>query len=212
MTKAEILLLVKNLTQDQADSVTIDDYFNQVLDDLGRVSDDTMTEMEVIPLTEGTEEYTLPDNAVIERAIFFDNHELRHTTVKQLEARSKSWRAHRGRPWAYSKDEQTARVFRVYPIPDFSSTATDWSEGEPLGRGFPSDALTIFYSSRRNDKIPTWLVLPLVTQILAYEFARPSGHQAEAFAQLCQQLTTVFFKFLDVDWIGEIKPSAGDSR
>jgi hypothetical protein len=200
MTKLEILQIVKTLTQDQADNVTISGYFDQLLDDLGRLTSDIMTELEVIPLIAEQEEYTLPANAVCEHAIFLDDRELLHTTVHHLESRNMNWRDHRGKPWAYTKDEQTARTFRVYPIPNFSSTATDWSEGEPLGRGFPSDALTIFYSSRANDKIPSWLVLPLVFQILSWEFARPSQHQSQAFSDFAAQLAGMTFEMIGVKW------------
>ena len=200
MTKAEVLTIVKTLTHDQADSVTIDGYFDQLIDDLGRRTFDVLTDMEVIPLVNGQEEYTLPANAVVEHAIFLDDRELRHTYVQQLEAMDMNWRDHIGKPWAYSKDEQTARTFRVYPIPNFDSTAADYSEGEPLGRGFPSDALTIFYASRATTELPTWLILPLVLQILAWEFARPSQHQSQAFADFAGQMAALTFQMIGVDW------------
>jgi hypothetical protein len=198
MTKLEVLQLVKDLTQQQADDVTIDGYFDQLLDDLGRTNADLMTEMESIPLVADQYEYTLPDRAICEHAIFFADRELRYTTVQQLEARSSSWRDHVGKPWAYTKDEQTARTFRLYPIPAASSSTSTSFNDIPLGMYLPSDALVIVYSSRDNTNIPSWLVLPIAYQIQAWEFARPSNHQSESLAALAQELSNLLFSMLGV--------------
>ncbi len=198
MTKAEILTLVQDLTQSQADSVTISSYFDQVLDDLGRILAPPLIEAEIIPLVAETNEYSFPDNAICEQAIIFNGRELRLTSTQQLSAYSASWQDHKGSPWAYTKDDSTARTFRLYPAPHATSGTEDGSPSFPLGPFIPSNSLLIFYSSRKSSNIPTWLVFPIVYQILAWEFARPSKHQSEAFASLCQELSDLFFSLLGI--------------
>lgn len=198
-TKAQILTLISTLTQGQADSVTIDLYFDTLLDDLGRLPDPPFVEAEIVPLVADTEEYALPSNAVREIAIFCDDHEVRHTFVQQLEARDRMWRDHKGTPIAYSKDESTARTIRVYPIPNYSSVIT-WDHGEPIGLDYPTDALLVLYATRANDKIPDWAVLPICYQILSWEFQRPSKHQSQAFADTCSQMAQALFQMIDIKY------------
>jgi hypothetical protein len=45
-------------------------------------------------------------------------------------------------------------------------------------------------------------VLPMCLQIMAWEFQRPAPHQSIPFSQACQQLATLFFQFLNIDFSG----------
>lgn len=198
MTKAEIITFIQDLTQSQADSVTLSGYFDQLLDDLGRIPNPPLIELEVIAAVLGTTEYTLPDNAICELAVFYDDRELSRTTAQQLEARSLSWRDHSGKPWAYIKDDSTARTIKLYPAISAAHFIATNTPGIPMGTGIPSNPITIIYASRANDKIPNYLALPITLQILSWEFARPSKHQSESFASLCQELSDLLFSLLGI--------------
>jgi hypothetical protein len=209
MTKTEILQLVTDISAGKADPVTIDFYFDQLIDDLGRHSQE-LTAIELATATKGTAEYVLPDNCIVEQAVLFDDRQLIKTETNHLEAVSPSWRSHIGKPYAYTKDELTARSIRLYPIPDVTTGPITWDHGEPIGLDFPPNSITYIFSSRDASNIPYHLVLAIVFQILAWNFARPSKYKSSAFSQLCQQLAGLFFKLSGISWssVGDRKEKA----
>ena len=199
MTKPQILQLVLDISNNKADPLTVDTYFDQIIDDLGRHCDE-LTVIESDTTTANNGIYSMPDDCVVEQAVIYDDRQLQKTEIAQLEAWNSSWRVVRGKPYAYTKDEQTARSIRLFPIPKESSEASSMSYGEPEGVDFPINSLTWIFTSRDTKDIPPHLVLGIVFQILAWEFVRPCKHQSAQYSALCQKLSSVFFSITGISW------------
>jgi hypothetical protein len=112
-----------------------------------------------------------------------------------LEAYSKEWRTDSGDPLAYTQDIITARSYRLYPEPDFTSDPLIPIHGQPWGEDFPDDSLVLIYSDNREAHIPEFYSLPIAFDTLFREFSYPSDHEDQEFSTICQELSKLLYAF-----------------
>ena len=183
MTKAEIITLVEDIARVDIDADTVDRYYADVLEEIGKWMDAPLLNVEIVEITSGTASYGYPTDAVAIVALFHTDRHLSRTSLIELEGYSSTWRDDTGDPWAFTEDEQVKRTYRMYPEPDDTSGAMfGWNL---MGADMPSDAGVVVFSERREEDIPDWIGLYVVFEVLRRDFARPSGYQDKAFAGLC---------------------------
>lgn len=194
MTKAEIIALAENIGRVSIDADTIDVYFTDTLEEIGRFPKPPLVNVELQEVTSGTAEHAYPDDAVLPLHIFHGERHLSPETVANLEAYEDGWRALTGDPFAWTRDEKTTRTFELVPEPDSDSGDFAFIHGMPYGEDFPDDALTIIFSERRTTDIPDWIALYIALRILSREFTRPSDHQDTEFAVACDKVSQIFWR------------------
>lgn len=183
MTKAEVITLVEDIARVTVDGDTIDRYYADVLEEIGKWVNAPLLNVEIVEITSGTAAYGYPTNAVAIIALFHTDRHLSKTSLIELEGYSSTWRDDTGDPWAYTEDEQAKRTYLLYPEPDDTSGAMfGWNL---MGADMPSDAGVVVFSERREGDIPDWIGLYITFEILARDFAKPSEYQDKAFAELC---------------------------
>jgi len=124
MTKAEILTLIQDIARGQADDDTIAVYYEETINELGRLVDPPMAEAGLFSLTSGTATYSYPDNAVSILCAFFEGYQLSRETEENLEAYERTWRNDSGDPVAFKTTDETTDSITFYPIPSSTSAAS----------------------------------------------------------------------------------------
>ena len=198
MNKTDIIQLVEDIANVPLDADTIDIYYDDVLDTLGRSSFAPLVDGKLFAITSGTAVYSAPSDKSQILDIFIGSRHLSSSTLFDLEAYDDSWRTLTGSPLFYVMDEQNNDDFQLVPSPTTSSGNFSFPNGLPLGTDFPSGAGYIFYSYRRDSDIPSFLGIYIALHILIREFTRPSDHQDFNFADACLKTTTIFEKALGI--------------
>ena len=182
MTRTEIIGLADDLAHSVAEDITMTQSYDDILDRLARTTSPFVADEAFTP-TDGTAEYDYPTNAVMLLGVFHNGKHLIPVSSGELEAYSASWRATAEQdPVVYTVFEEDARSIKLFPTP--SDTDAD-------------GGLFLFAENRTTD-IPEWLVLPIVFEILAEEFAYPSDHQDKEFAAACLTMSQFLKAFTGV--------------
>lgn len=193
MTKNEVLTLIQDIARDQAEDDTISKYYDEAIVELGKMPDPVLVERALFTVTAATATYAYPAGAIELLHVFRDTDPLLKTTKFNLEQRSKSWRGTSGTPVAYNLDQETAETFRLYPIPDTTSTALGVGATEPFGDDFPANTGAAIYSDSRETGISDMIGLYVAFRVLYKEFHRPSDHQDVEWAMLHKAIANAFF-------------------
>jgi len=193
MTKNEVLTLVQDIARDQAEDSTISKYYDEAIVELGKMRDPVLVECDLFTVTATTATYSYPAAAVELLHVFRDTDPLFRTTEFNLEQHSATWREDSGTPISYNTDQETADTFRLYPIPDTTSTALGVGATEPLGDEFPANMGAYIYSDKRETGISDMIGLYVAFRVLYKEFHRPSDHQDIEWAMLHKAIANVFF-------------------
>ena len=195
MTRDEILTLTKSLALQLSETDTIDNFINDVFYELGLRLHPPFVQAEIKAITSGTSEYTFESNMLkVVYLIMFDEL-LSQSAEIDLEAYSKTWRTDTGDPLAYTQDIITARSYRLYPNPDFTSDPLIPINGQPWGEDFPDDSLVLIYSDNRESNILEFYALPISFDTLFREFSYPSDHEDQEFSAICQSLSKLLYAF-----------------
>jgi hypothetical protein len=182
-TSADVLALAQLLAANQADVLTLIDYYDDAMADLAKI--DMFIETRLLPLTADQASVEPPEPTVHVVAVCYDDRDLAETSMLDLEMLSPQWRDRTGTPYAYTQEDETTMTFRMIPVPMVPSKAFSFLHGEPLGVDFPAYVAAVFLSEQRAD-VPRWLDLPLAFSLLVREFGRDSDHMDPAFAAACR--------------------------
>jgi hypothetical protein len=187
LTKAEVTTLLGKFAHSLHETTTTSEFMDVALWELAK-NYGPMVGSTTGNLSAPVGIYSFPATAVNLLCVIARNKELSLQSTNDLEYHSITWRddtvtsgttdvnAH----FSYMVDEVSGRKFSIYPIP---STAT-------------TDGYTVVYTEARTTTIPEWLVLPIVFDTLAREFAFPSDHQDKDFAALCAEIATLCYAIL----------------
>lgn len=198
MTRDEIITFAGEIARSLQDADTLDVFTNDVFDDLATRSAPGMIEAKIKALTSGVATYDFePDMIRIVYAIMEDAL-LSPETEPNLDAYAATWEADSGTPVAITQDHETARTYRLYPNPDFTSDPLIPIHGEPWGEDWPENSLALIYADNREDNIADIYAIPVAFDALAREFAYPSNHIDSAFSATCKALSQLFYRFIGV--------------
>ena len=198
MTRNEIITLATQLAKSLQDDDTLDVYTNDVFNELALLPSPQMVEAKIKALTSGTSTYSFESDMLsIVYAIMFDEL-LSPCNEPALDAYSASWQSATGTPTQFTQDVITAREYRLYPTPDFTSDPLIPTYGEPFGQDFPDDSLTLIYADNRESDISPIYALPIALDALSREFAYPSNHTDQNFVYICQLVAQLIYTILGV--------------
>jgi hypothetical protein len=198
MTRDEIKIIAEELGFDLDAPDTLDIFLDDVFYEFGMRPDAPMLIALIKAITSGTSTYSYEtDMLQVVYAIMFDEL-LSSSSEAGLEAYSKTWRTDTGTPIAFTQDRVTARQYRLYPEPDFTSDPLIPLVGQPWGEDYPDDTLALIYSDNRESNIPDIFALPTAFDALAREFSYPSDHTDNEFAEVCRNLAQIFYTLTGV--------------
>lgn len=132
-------------------------------------------------------QYKIPDDVVVILEMFYDSSVLPQSTINSLNALNQEWRDIIGRPMAHVVEEETTKLFRLYPKPDLNSEDFIFLFGEPFGRDFPEYAVGIIHTEIRANN-PDWLDYIIGLKVIAKEHQKNSDIVDPQFASLCDEL------------------------
>jgi len=193
MTKNEVLTLIQDIARDQATDTTISDYYDEVIEELGKTKNPPLVERALFTITAGTASYSYPTDAIELLYLFRATDPLSPVTMKELESYNLEWRSDSGTPIAYKLDQEDSDTFRLYPNPDTTSTALGIGATEPFGDDFPANMGAAIYSDSRETGISDMIGLYVTFRVLYKEFHRPSDHQDIEWAMLHKSIANVFY-------------------
>lgn len=190
MAFADVMQLVADLSQGQADVTTCTGYYTDIVTEIGLTPSPTCVTVEYVPVTAPQAVFPLPANVINLLALAVDDRELPRATIGELWQYLPSWQDRVGSPIVWTaEDTLSKRVFQVVPALG--------SAGQPLGGLTPFDPnpapgnITLVGSVTVVDVHPEeelWVAL----EILAREFSRDSDHEDPNTAQLCRSLASLF--------------------
>lgn len=193
MSKADTLALVATLSNQMADSVSAERYYNDVCYELAR--ENWFAEASLVSLSRGQGEIDL-DAAVAPSVVnylglIYDDVELEPVPLRLLESIDEQWRDAIGYPRSYIIEDERSKVVALHPAPLVASNPNLGNFGEDLGRDYPTYNLAFFYSYAPLAPLTVFYYLELIValRILALEFQRESDHTDAEFAQAAQALS-----------------------
>ena len=192
MTRDEIITLAGQIAQSLQDADSLDVFVNDVFYLRALLYDPDMVEAKVKAVSDGTAVYDYESDML--RLLYAIMHDelLSPVNERALDAYNGTWDTDTGTPTQVSLESETARQYRLYPEPDFDSSAFIPVYGEPFGRDFPDNSLVLIYADDRESGIAPIHALPIAFAALASEFSYPSDHTDEDFSQLCADIGDLF--------------------
>lgn len=195
MSKVDVLQLVQDLSQDQADAASIEKFYDDIVLELAQQN--VLTQVTLLTAAANDTSFSNPANAVNTIAVFWDDRQLSKAKRQELEWRNMRWRDERGTPEAWVTEDETEKTFRLYPVPDYASKALAPIFGGPLGKGYAENSVAVVHSEKRDDVIE-YLELPIALEIMHREFTRESAHRQTAFAGVCLEIAKVLYQMVGV--------------
>lgn len=198
MTRDEIITLTEQLGKSLSDPDTLDVYTNDVFDELGRLPSPQIVEAFIKALTSGTSTYSFEDDMLSIIYAIMDDELLSPCNEAALDAYSSTWQSDTGTPTQFTQDAITAREYRLYPNPNFTSDPLIPIYGEPFGQDYPDNTLVLIYGDNREADISPIYALPIAFDALSREFAYPSNHADQSFAYISQLIAQLLYTILGV--------------
>ena len=209
LIRATLLTVAGSICLDLDDSTTLAQFYDDAIDELGKLPNPPFIERGFQKVVSGTATYD--HNAIEDGAgntlstllrplyIFYDDTLMYPESETSLQSYSEDWEADSGTPVAYTSDDvdasATDRLIQLYPKPDATGdaiAAVGW------GSTFPDNDLTYFFSEGRETDIEDYYALPLIFDILSREFAYPSDHQDLEYSAICRLLADFLYKLVEV--------------
>lgn len=194
LSKAQLTTFAGSIAKSQQDSTTFSQFFDDVMDELGRLDTAPFASVAFEAVVSGTATYSFESTMIRPLYIFLEDELLSPVTQQDLEAYSQTWSADTGTPIAYTVDEINARTYQLYPEPDTSGSiaGADWASN------YPSDALALIFTEDRSTDIEDYYALPITFDCLAREFSYLSDHYDIDYAKLCAQLAEILYQLAGV--------------
>lgn len=188
LSKAQLTTFASTICHADHDTTTFSQFFNDVIDELGKLPSPVFAEYAFEAVVSGTAEYSFETAMLKPIAIFFGDTLIPEVSEQALEAYSATQQSDTGDPVAFTLENVDARKYRLYPIPDANGTAsTNWAAG------FAAAALALIFVEDRATDIEDYHALPITFDCLAREFAYPSDHQDIAYAKVCAELAQLLY-------------------
>lgn len=190
MAQADVFALIDDISGVRSDGAVLDDttararYYADVVFQNG-LTREASTNAEFIAVTEATAVYAFPTAAIRLLAVIFDDHQLRPTLRRALEAYDSAWRSRKGTPRSWLTQDEDTRTFRLVPVPPQDGQAIGTST--PFIGAFPAENLTVVYTENVTDVLP-WDELWVALEVLSREYGRESDHHDPMFATTAYQL------------------------
>lgn len=206
MAKSDVLSLANDLSLAQADQTILGDLYDDLMLELGRM-EPWLTSVAMIQSLNGQATYTPQPEVISIMSAFYDELHLSRVDEKELEDTKELWRDVEGHPIAVTVDDETGKVFRVYPTPDVDGVALTGGFGQivyaeaiyggdvPLGAAFSAGALSLLYSSKRASFLP-YMEFPIAFMLLQKEYVLESAHRDEGFSSACGFLGRLFMEMI----------------
>lgn len=187
-SRATVLALVDTLTYNLADTTQTAIFFDEVIQELGHDPRAWLTTVAVQPTgtTNAVQALSTLIGIVRVLAVFYQNRQLRHATITELDAWNPAWRDERGRPVAYTTEEESDRTIRLYPQPTQTMPTGDLTTDPPLA----------FLYTEQRTTVPDWLDLPVALLVLARELQRESNHRDLDTATIARALAMDMLKMV----------------
>lgn len=195
MAKADVLQFIDDVSQSQAEATTVDRYYDDVIEDICRLPEGFLSNVDLVSVTKGTSVYTYPANTVDLLGVFWDDAILRRAALAELESLDPQWRDHNGDPLVFTEAELSTKSFQLYPNPQRASKPFSFPTGLPMGTDYPEYSVAVA-RTRTVDNLPEWLEWPVAFEVLSREFMRESNHRDVDFATLCRQLSLVLLRMV----------------
>jgi len=189
LSKAQLTTFASTIAHAEHDTTTFSQFFDDVMDELGRLPEPLFADYAFEAIVSGTDEYSYESTMLHPIAIFFDDTRIPEADEIILEAYSKSWQSDTGDPTTFTLDKVDGRKYRVYPTPDANGSIA----GANWGSAFPSGALALIFVEDRATDIEDYYALPITFDCLAREFSYPSDHQDIDYANVCGTLAKVLY-------------------
>ena len=197
MAKADVLQLVADLSNSRADATVCGDYYDQLVDEMGRSKLESLVNAELAAVVAADGSYSFPTNAIALLAVIFDDKQLMQASEMDVETSDDLWRETQGTPICFVIEDEDARVIQLYPTP---ARAGDTIGGStPFVLPHPAGNLTYIYTERRSTE-HAYETLWMALEILAREFARDSNHQDLKFSAAARAFANVLKTILMPMW------------
>jgi hypothetical protein len=191
--KFQVLNLVQQLSNGQADATVSERLYREVIFDLGR--DEWLSTFTLVPLTSAGSSVQMPVQIIKTLAMFYDDEQLGEMTLKQAQYLNDNWRDQPGVPHSYVFDGETRKNFRLDPYPMVASKPFIFIHGSPLGQDFPAYAVAIAAIETRVNVL-FQMEIAVALLVLEKEFERESDHKDDAFAQAAGQMGRIFLEMV----------------
>lgn len=191
--KAQVLTLITQLSNGQADPTVSERLYREVVLDLGR--DEWLSVFTLVPIPLGGGAIELPTQIVSVHSMFYDDEQLGEITLKEAQYLNPNWRDQPGVPHSYIFDGEQRKTFRLDPFPLVASKPFVFVHGSPLGQDFPAYAVEVAAIESRVDVL-FQMELATALLVLEKEFERESDHKDGAFAQAAGQLGRIFLEMV----------------
>lgn len=190
MSQLDVLNLVKELSNGQADPALAANFYIEAIDDLGE--EGWLTTAGLAGYAENGTELAITSSMRKLFGVIYADRQLSKMTLRQLEHVDYRWRERRGSPRGFTIETETAKTIALYPTPDVNAGL--WNGMfPPLGIGYPPFEGLILYSEYR-DPIPQHWELILVFKILAREYARESDHVDPNWVKFATQMAEMLMQ------------------
>lgn len=197
MAKADVLQLVADFSNSRADQTQAGDYYDQIIDEMGRGNVESLVNASLQAVTAGDGSYTFPTATIMPLAIIYDDKQLMRLGEMEVEAADALWRETQGTPIGYVVEDEDTRTIQLYPTPINSGDTIGAST--PFVLPHPQGNLTYIFTERRATA-HAWEELWLALEILAREFARDSDHQDIHFSKTCRGLALILRAMISPLW------------
>ena len=189
MSQADVLLLVSQLSNGQADQTLAAGFYTDAINELA--DRQFLSTTSLAEFTEGGTEFALPSASRTLLGVVYTNAQIDEMTLRQLEHVDYRWRERNGKPRGFTRETETAKTIGLFPTPDVG--ASPYVSGPPLGTGYPAYNGVIFYSGFR-DPVPQHLELIIVAWILNREYSRESDHQDKPTADFWGNMKDILYE------------------
>jgi hypothetical protein len=183
MSRADVLVLVQLLSPGLADPIVCNGLYDETVEMLA-ASTEHLVRSDLLPVNAQQATFQLQDDMIGLLHVAFGGRQLSLAMAKELEALTPAWRDKVGPPTSYIEETEADRVFRVYPKPIAPSGAFSFPHGTPMGDDYPTDAVHVLTTDRRDD-LPVILELPVALLILEREYTRASNHSNQLMGKIC---------------------------
>lgn len=189
LSKAQLTTFASTIAHAEHDTTTFSQFFNDVIDELGRLPDPVFADYAFEAIVSGTAEYSFETAMLRPIAIFLGDNLLPETGEKELEAYSATQLSDTGTPVTFTLENVDARKYRVYPIPDGNGSiaGADWAAN------YPSAALALIFVEDRSTDIEDYYALPITFDCISREFSYLSDHQDIEYAKVCNSLAKLMY-------------------
>lgn len=192
MSKLTTIQLVHDLTLIPLEEGTLDRYYSETVKEVS----DFFYDFSLLDVEAEQATFTLPDEAMTLRAVFYDARVLDKGDLKDLRAYSQQWRDLKKEPLVYLTQVETERTWRIAPTPRDASQP--YIGFQPYGNNFPSYHVLALYTFHPEDA-PDLFDLLIAHRILHREFSRESRYQDIEYAERCYVIYQLLLSLLTVN-------------